>query len=212
MQEVTIRGQKLILHTHKAVYWEDQKTLLVADFHIGKSAHFRRNAIPVHSGIDKVNIKNLYSVLMFFKAEHLIFLGDLFHSKVYDEWKLLKNLLDNMGIKATLIMGNHDIMAHDFYDKMSIQVVANEMVIHPFFFSHKPQCSGDSTLYNIAGHIHPGIVLRGKGKQSERLPCFYFNDNQGLIPAFGEFTGLTILNPHKNDLVFAVTEHTIFAV
>jgi uncharacterized protein len=213
MVKVFIRGQELILHHHKALFWQNEKVLLVADFHIGKSAHFRRNGIPVHSGIDKVNIKNLFSTLKAFKAEHLIFLGDLFHNTVNGEWKELKAFLENYkSIPVSLILGNHDILTSEFYDHFNFNVISGSMIYPPFVFSHKPWEQEDETYYNLAGHMHPGIVLKGKGKQSERLPCFYFQENQGIMPAFGEFTGLAILKPNKNDQVYAITDKGVFPV
>jgi uncharacterized protein len=213
MHVITVHDQELILHHQKALYWQQEKTLVVADFHIGKSAHFRRNGIPVHSGIDQVNIKNLFAILKAFKAEHLVFLGDLFHNKVNGEWKDLKNFLSNYkSLPITLVLGNHDILTEDFYSILDIRLVPGTMHCPPFVFSHKPMELICPASYNLAGHVHPGIIMRGKGKQQERLPCFYFNDCLGILPAFGEFTGLHILRPKKNDRVFIVTNKGVFDV
>ena len=68
------------------------------------------------------------------------------------------------------------------------------------------------TYYNLAGHVHPSIKLRGKARQSLRLPCFYFSDQNGLLPAFGKFTGTAIIRPKKTDQIFApVSDSEIMA-
>jgi uncharacterized protein len=67
----------------------------------------------------------------------------------------------------------------------------------------------DPGHYNLAGHIHPGVSLRGKGRQSLTLPCFYFGRHQALLPAFGVFTGLARIKPVKEDKVFVIVEDKI---
>jgi metallophosphoesterase superfamily enzyme len=67
-------------------------------------------------------------------------------------------------------------------------------------------------LYNFAGHIHPGVSLRGKGRQALTLPCFYFGTNQAYLPAFGKFTGLARITPCKDDRVYVVAEDKVMPV
>ena len=66
--------------------------------------------------------------------------------------------------------------------------------------------------YNLSGHLHPGVNLRGKARQSVTLPCFYFGEQAGLLPAFGTFTGIARIQPKKNDKVFAIVEDKVIAV
>jgi metallophosphoesterase superfamily enzyme len=67
-------------------------------------------------------------------------------------------------------------------------------------------------LYNLSGHLHPGVNMRGKARQSVTLPCFYFGENMGLLPAFGTFTGLARIYPKKNDKVFVIVEEKIIEI
>ena len=68
------------------------------------------------------------------------------------------------------------------------------------------------SYYNLAGHIHPGVRMIGGGRQIITLPCFYFGEKQGLLPAFGIFTGLKRITPEKNDKVFVIAENRIVEV
>ncbi|MES2766787.1 MAG: phosphoesterase, partial [Bacteroidota bacterium] len=63
--------------------------------------------------------------------------------------------------------------------------------------------------YLLAGHIHPGVKLTGKGRSVLKLPCFYFGERQGILPAFGGFTGLGIIQPQRASQVFVVVEDSI---
>jgi metallophosphoesterase superfamily enzyme len=47
--------------------------------------------------------------------------------------------------------------------------------------------------YVLAGHLHPGVVLGGRAHDRLRLPCFHFGPRSGVLPAFGEFTGMHVV-------------------
>ena len=49
--EKTIQHEKLIFTNQKAVYWEREKTLIISDLHVGKSAHFRKSGIAISSQV-----------------------------------------------------------------------------------------------------------------------------------------------------------------
>lgn len=212
-QEVIIAGEGLILHPLKAIYWSAQKTLLIADFHLGKGAHFRRNGIMVHSGIDLVNLKNLNQLMKSFSVEQVVFLGDLFHSKYNQEWQSFeKYMQQHTATKFHLVMGNHDILPQSLYLSSNIIVHQETYCMPPFLLSHKPLEEFPKDSFNLAGHIHPGVMLKGNAKQYMRVPCFYFTENQGIMPAFGEFTGLSILKPKKRDRIFVPIERMVLCL
>jgi metallophosphoesterase superfamily enzyme len=58
--------------------------------------------------------------------------------------------------------------------------------------------------YVLAGHVHPCAVLVGRGRQRERLPCFWLGERTGVLPAFGEFTGCAEVTPSEGDAVWVV--------
>jgi metallophosphoesterase superfamily enzyme len=84
--------------------------------------------------------------------------------------------------------------------------VVEELREGPFLFSHDRV---ESELFNFHGHIHPGVRLRGKGRQSVVLPCFFFGKNYGVLPSFGDFTGLYKLVPRKSDKVYVIAEDSV---
>ena len=209
-QKVILAGEELILHPLKAIYWPVHKALLIADFHLGKGAHFRRNGIMVHSGIDLVNLKNLNHLIKSFAVSQVIFLGDLFHSRYNQEWQSFEKYMQQQPeIAFHLVMGNHDILPPSHYQAANIILHQETYSLSPFFLSHKPLDEFPENMFNLAGHIHPGVVLKGNAKQYMRVPCFYFSENQGIMPAFGKFTGLSILKPKRKDKVYVPIERMV---
>jgi metallophosphoesterase superfamily enzyme len=104
-------------------------------------------------------------------------------------------------------------MAKQWYEEASIKIHEDCLSIGAFIFTHDiSTCETSPGSYYFSGHIHPGIVMRGLGKQSLRLPCFYFGKMDAVLPAFGKFTGTFPVNPQKHDTVFAIAENKLIRI
>lgn len=209
--EETIRlcDQDLYLDPLRAIYWKQKKMLILSDLHLGKAGHFRKNGIPVPRQVHLSDLENLSGLVEKYQPICILFLGDLFHSEMNEEW------IDFVGwsaqhkeIRQVLVEGNHDILGKSNYEETAMEVVP-DWQIHPFHFTHEPS---STTLYNLSGHIHPSIRLRGRARQGMTFPCFYFTENAGLFPAFGTFTGNFKIKPKKGDRVFAIAEGSVVAL
>lgn len=177
---------------------------------MGKAGHFRKAGIPI-SG--KVHIEELFlldALISELYPKKLLFLGDLFHSHWNLEWPLFSNWLTNYRqLESHLVIGNHDILSKLDY-KSSGLIVDEDLSIGPFIFSHER--ISDTHLFNISGHIHPAVKLKGKARQGISLPCFYFSEQYGYLPAFGKFTGASSMNIKKGDLIFAIVENQVLKI
>jgi len=209
--EFELKGQRLRLLPQKAIYWEEQNTLLLADTHLGKVTHFRKAGIALPGSAAEKNLLQLHLLFEKLAPKKVYFLGDLFHSELNSEWFGFKELLKKFpGIEYHLIQGNHDILHEISYQNSNFSVYETPLELDPFILSHEPL--GEHEKYNLCGHIHPGVTLRGKGRQSLTLPCFYFGKQQGIMPAFGVFTGLHKLSPGKEDQIFVVANDMVLKV
>ncbi len=205
---ITILDQDFLLIPEKAMYWEQEDALLIADLHFGKITHFRKAGIAIPDGAALQNFNKLQSLLNAYPSKKVIFLGDLFHSELNSEWLAFKNLIkNNSGVSFHLITGNHDILHNTSYSNIGLNVHQDILELGPIILSHEP--IDGHKLYNLCGHIHPGVRIAGAARQSMRLPCFYFGTKGGILPAFGEFTGLHILHPKKGDRVFMIAGEQI---
>jgi DNA ligase-associated metallophosphoesterase len=210
-EQTEIRGEKIILLPAKAAFVPRFQTLLIADFHAGKGAHFRNQGIPAPAFLNHLNLTNFNRLLKSHQPQQVIFLGDLFHSVYNTEWESFGKLIRAYPhIKFILVKGNHDILADCVYSQLRMEVVP-DLMLGPFHLTHYP-ANGMDDIYNLAGHIHPGIVLKGQARQSLRMPCFYFSENAGILPAFGTFTGLGLIKPQKNDRVYVITRSSVIGL
>lgn len=207
--EIELRGEKLFLDPNKVIYWKRKSVLILADLHLGKAAHFRKHGIAVPVQVHQIDLVRLSDLVLKYQPDKICFLGDLFHSDLNAEWEVFSNWMKNYPkIEMTLIKGNHDILGQNTYLNANLSM---EESWHdpPFFFTHEKQ---ESDHYNISGHVHPAVRLRGRAKQGLTVPCFYFTETFGMIPSFGEFTGTYKIKPRKGDRVYGVTKEEVIAL
>jgi DNA ligase-associated metallophosphoesterase len=213
MLPLEISGEKLWLHPLRAAYWEREGLLLLADLHLGKARHFRQAGLAAPPGISHANWDRLLSLLFELQPQRVLFLGDLFHSHYNSEWDEFCTL--SAQFAATdfeLTPGNHDLLGPDAYQRARIVVHPPTLRVEPFVFSHHPLELVPDGFYNIAGHGHPCAYLSGAGRQRLKLPCFYFGARQGLLPAFGQFTGMHTVRLRDGDRVVLIANDQLIAV
>ncbi len=212
-QKFILRNQILWLSPSRCIFWEEEKALILSDLHFGKSGHFRKSGIGVPQSIYKEDLHCLFSQIQFFKPELLLIVGDMFHSHANKEIDFfLRWRNDIPGVSIHLIKGNHDVLSKKFYEEANIEIHKQKYSIRSFCFTHDiaSVCEDDNDeLFTFSGHVHPGIRVNGSGKQSFKLPCFYFTSNYAILPAFSMFTGLQKVVPKKGDTVFALVEHRV---
>jgi DNA ligase-associated metallophosphoesterase len=218
--ETIIAGEQLQLFPQKAIFWPSKRILFVADLHLGKVNHFRRAGIPVPTRANDRNLELIVDLVTATRPERFVCLGDLFHSHYNPEWETFGELIRHFRTTSfELVMGNHDIMSDQQYRRKGI-VVHDQLCIAPFLLTHHPpepehlesKMQKLQMKYSLAGHLHPGVTMRGSGRQSVTLPCFYFGRHAGLLPAFGTFTGLARIKPVKEDKVYVIADEKVIPI
>lgn len=210
--QISIMDQNLVLLPEKALYWQDQNTLIVSDLHLGKSGHFRKHGIAVPESVNTSNIHKLNKLLRQLKPSRIIFLGDLFHSRYNAEFETFKKWRrSHTEIDMILTLGNHDIISRHEFEKIGLECV-NTYHTGPFTFMHDEQDAEDQNIFSVSGHIHPAVKLKTKGRQSLYTPCYFVGESKILLPAFGTFTGTFLIKPTQNDLVYAIVDHKVINI
>jgi DNA ligase-associated metallophosphoesterase len=209
--EIILSGERLVLLPQKAIYWPAYRCLLISDVHLGKVQHFRKAGIAVPLQAGEENYNRLHKLLATYEVERLLFLGDLFHSKLNDDWQQFCDFVqDYRHISIELIRGNHDILIEDQFKKACDIVHPEGLILGPYFLSHHP--TAKAGFYNLSGHIHPAIKLRSPSRMSIRLSCFHFGEQIGILPAFGSFTGMATVSKKKNDRVYAIADDQVIEI
>lgn len=186
--EIEVGGHPMIINAERTLWWPEKRTLFLSDVHLGKATHFRKSGISI-SG--KTGIKDLDRIsfqIRDYQPHRVVFLGDLFHSEYNLEWEsfvdLRKYFSDSDFI---LVEGNHDIMDRAFYKRAGVDVIEEGYVESGLEWRHHPTDANENV--QLCGHIHPGVRIHGKARQSITLPCFVSEPHRFILPAFGRLTG-----------------------
>ena len=211
-QSINIIDCLFYLMPEGAVYWPEDKALIIADLHLGKVTHFRKAGIAVPLEAKNSNWRALNNVIEACNPKKVIFLGDLFHSHYNAEWKELLNLMDTYtDLEFRLVVGNHDILDLEIY-KDSPLILSEEYIKKSFVMTHHPLDEIECGSFNFCGHIHPSIRLTGQALQSVKLSCYYLTDNQMILPAFGTFTGTKNLDIEAASRIYGIVEGEIIKI
>ena len=206
---LTINHQNFVLHPLGGLFWEEKSQLLISDVHLGKVAHFRKFGAAVPRKALHNNYRLLDEIVTHFNPFQICFLGDLFHSSLNKEWELFENWIAKTPAEVVLVSGNHDIISPYKFEQLQIPIF-QEWILDDFLLTHHPEKR--EGYFNFCGHIHPAIRLQGFGRQKLRLPCFFKSESQMILPAFGEFTGMHVLQPKTSDEVFVIVEDEVVQV
>ncbi|CAN5423809.1 ligase-associated DNA damage response endonuclease PdeM [soil metagenome] len=214
--QIRLLGEVLELLPQRAVYWQAQRMLLIADIHFGKATAFRSRGFPVPRGTTSQNLLALEQLLAARDIGHILFLGDFLHAKAAHSPATMAALRQwrarFSALKLTLVRGNHDLHAGDPPEELEIELVNEPHHLGPFAFCHHPHLAGVTTkAYVIAGHLHPVYSLAGRADRV-RLPCFLFNEMRGILPSFGAFTGGYLVSPSPRERLFLTTGDAVFEV
>jgi DNA ligase-associated metallophosphoesterase len=207
-------GERVTLLAERALYWPRERTVFVADVHLGKAAAFRAGGVPLPRGSTAADLARLTRVLERTGASRIVVLGDFIHAKAgrvpalaeaFARWRIQHAAIDVM-----LVRGNHDARAGDPPAAWNVGCVDEPFALPPFLACHR--ITQPASGYALCGHVHPGVRVQGSGEQSARLPCFVLGARRAILPAFGRFTGLADVLPAPRERIVVIAGRELFAL
>jgi len=188
---VNIAGVSLLADISGALFWQEQRLLIVSDLHLEKGSSYARRGVLLPPYDTLATLSRLAAVIARHDPRKVIALGDSFHDRDAHERLSDSNreLLAAMQMRRDWIWisGNHDpALPPDLGG-----AVAGEVAIGPIVFRHEPTGAPGE----IAGHLHPKARVATRGRSVERR-CFASDGARAVMPAFGAFAGgLSIRDP-----------------
>src|ERR1700682_5980537 len=179
-----VAGVTLVADLSGALFWEQQRLLVVSDLHLEKGSSFATRGVLLPPYDTVATLGRLGAVIARHNPRTVIALGDSFHDRdAHDRLSAPnRDIIAAFQLRRDWIWiaGNHDpALPSDLGG-----LVADEVAIGPIAFRHEPTgASGE-----IAGHLHPKARVSTRGRSMERR-CFACDGERAVMPAFGAYTG-----------------------
>src|SRR6478736_3613348 len=205
-------GEQVELLALRALHWPRERTVFVADVHLGKAAAFRAGGVPLPRGSTAADLARLTRLIERTSAARLVVLGDFLHARagrvpalsyVFVAWRTRQATTD-----VVLVRGNHDARAGDPPADWNVRCVDEPYALPPFLACH--MTNSPPSGYALCGHLHPGIRIHGSGGETARLPCFVIGNRRAILPAFGRFTGLAEFARDPREMIVVVAGGALF--
>ena len=186
MVPFSFAGQTFFATADGALFWPEQRALLVADLHLEKASWFAPFGQFLPPYDSHATLSALAAVLERTCATRLFCLGDSFHDRLGCDRlpgsarALLTDLTGRLD--WTWIVGNHD---PGFADHCGGRL-ADEVEIAGIVLRH--EAVRDDPRPEMSGHYHPKLRVRLRGRQVSRR-CFVIAPTKLILPAFGALTG-----------------------
>ncbi|WP_416221177.1 ligase-associated DNA damage response endonuclease PdeM [Rhodopseudomonas palustris] len=181
---LSIAGATFAADLSGALYWEDERLLVVSDLHLEKGSSYAVRGVLLPPYDTVATLGRLGAVVTRYNPKTVIALGDSFHDR--DAHDRLSDA--NRDIVAALQVGRDWIWIAGNHDPALPAnlggCVAGEVALGGVIFRHEPTGAHGE----IAGHLHPKARVSRRGRSVERR-CFAGDGTRVVMPAFGAYTG-----------------------
>jgi DNA ligase-associated metallophosphoesterase len=183
---LTLADVTLVADTAGALFWPEEKMLIVADLHLEKGSAFAARGVLLPPYDTASTLARLARLIERYAPQLVMALGDSFHdgggpARMADTDRASLKALQH-GRDWLWIAGNHDPDPTDGVGGRFADVLA----LGPLTFRHEPSsgcCDGE-----IAGHLHPLARVAQRGRAVSRR-CFAGDGRRLVMPAFGAYAG-----------------------
>ena len=185
-QTIAVAGVTLVADVAGALYWAEERLLVVSDLHLEKGSSFARRGVLLPPYDTASTLERLAGALSRYAVRTVVALGDSFHDQAgpsrlgaVDRARLSEL---QHGRDWVWIAGNHDPNPPDRLGG----VFATSLGIWPLSFRHEP--APQASAGEIAGHLHPVARISQRGYMLTRR-CFVSDGERLVMPAFGAYAG-----------------------
>jgi DNA ligase-associated metallophosphoesterase len=201
---IELAGEELIIDAQRALIWPRERTVFLADLHLGKSDIFRRAGIPIPAGTTASDLARIDALVRQYDLVRIVVLGDFLHgrsvagaayAKLFAQWREVRKQLD-----VIVVAGNHDRF-DAFRSGWGVTWAREGTQLGPFVCRHDPESSSEG--YVLAGHVHPVTWLYGRARERARVPVLWLRPDYAVLPSFGSFTGGAEIAAAPSDALYA---------
>jgi uncharacterized protein len=182
---LVVAGVELAADAAGALYWPEQRLLVVADLHLEKGSAFAARGVLLPPYDTAATLSRLALLIMHYAPRVVVALGDSFHdgrgpARLADTDRASLHGLQR-GRDWIWITGNHDPEPATGVGGRFLDVFSSGTIT----FRHEPVAQSPGV---IAGHLHPVARVSRRGRAVSRR-CFVGDGDRLVMPAFGAYAG-----------------------
>ena len=183
---IVLAGASLLADCAGALYWADERLLVVSDLHLEKGSSFARRGVLLPPYDTAATLARLAQLIARYQPRCAVALGDSFHdgdgpARLAPSDRAALTALQR-GREWIWIAGNHDPEpAEDIGGSFAASVSVGALTLR-----HEP--SRNAPDGEIAGHLHPVARIAQRGRAVSRR-CFASDGRRLVMPAFGAYAG-----------------------
>lgn len=174
-----------------ALFWPEEKALLVADLHLEKASWYARHGQMLPPYDSQGNLERLIALVERHDVQTVYSLGDNYHdsdgeSRLEPQAAAMLRQLTAQ-TRWVWITGNHD---RELTARHGGEVVSAARLGH-VLLCHEPEAHDPHTQVfrpQICGHFHPKLRLNHRGRSVARR-CYTACNHLLIMPSFGNLTG-----------------------
>jgi len=189
-ETIAVAGITLLADAAGAIYWPDEKLLIVADLHLEKGSAFAARGVLLPPYDTAATLARVAHLIERYAPRLVIELGDSFH----DGGGPLRMAPPDRAALTTLQRGRDWLWITGNHDPHPADGIGGEfaaaLALGALTLRHEP--SADACDGEVAGHLHPVARVAQRGRAVSRR-CFATDGRRLVMPAFGAYTcGLNV--------------------
>jgi uncharacterized protein len=211
--EITVAGVALIADLAGALYWPEERLLVVSDLHLEKGSSFAARGMLLPPYDTAATLEGIAGILSRLEVRIVVSLGDNFHDRGSParlaDADCVRLAALQRGRDWIWIAGNHD---PDIDPGLAGRIggdFVKALAFGPLVFRHEP--APEPSPGEIAGHLHPVARISRRGHTLTRR-CFASDGTRLVMPAFGAYTGGLDIRHAAFAPVFGTRDFTTYVI